>query len=561
MRFYSFFFLFLLFNSCSLIGINLKVHNPNKAGKPIKYDKSTILLGELTDLRTCYDVHYYDFSLSVDADKKKLDGLVQIHAIAQTDFDKLQLDLDPNFTITKLIDQKTQTPLKYNRTERAVYIETTHKKGDAFVLEIAYNGKPIEAKKAPWKGGFVWEKDKDKNPWLGVACETDGASLWWPLKDHTSDEADSVRLHYTVPKELVAVGNGQLESEVVSGDLKTYNWFVSYPINSYNVTIYVGKFRHFNEKYKGINGDILELDYYVLASHYLLAKRHFEQVVPILTAYEELFGEYPWYRDGFKLVESPYAGMEHQSAIAYGNGYENGYGSKTDYIILHETAHEWWGNSISVKDLADVWIQEGFATYSEALYAEKTGNKADYDNTLYWQRIMIKNKYPLIGEKDRRCFHFRKNSDVYGKGSWILHTLRGQIENDSLFFDIMKSFYGTYKYQIVESKDFTDMVNEKTGADYGWFFNQYLSSNFVPELDYTFTENGVVYYKWNNVSADFNKLKIKILVNNKPHTLTPTTKTQHFDLPKNSLGGWEFYFSDKNALFAVNENKGMLKAK
>jgi aminopeptidase N len=561
MRFLGLLFIFLLFNSCALVGIHFKVHNPNKAGKVIKYSDETILLGELTEQRTCYDVHYYDFSLTVDSDKKKLDGIVQIHATAKTDFSTLQIDLHPNFEITKLMDKTTQTALNYTWNERAVFVEADHKKGDNFILEIAYNGKPEEAKKAPWKGGFVWKKDEAKYPWLGVACETDGASLWWPLKDHTSDEADSVRMHYTVPKELVAVGNGQLESATENGDYKTYNWFVSYPINSYNVTIYVGKFRHFNETYKGINDKILQLDYYVLEPHYLMAKRHFEQVVPILKAYEELFGEYPWYRDGFKLVESPYAGMEHQSAIAYGQGYKNGYGSSTDYIILHETAHEWWGNSITVKDLADVWIQEGFATYSEALYAEKEMGKEGYESTMLNQRIMIKNKYPVIGVKDRRCFHFRKNSDVYGKGSWILHSLRCQMEDDSLFFDILKSFYGTYKYQIVESKDFTDMVNAKTGEDYGWFFDQYLSSNFVPELDYTYTDKGVVYYRWSNVPANFNKLKIKIIANNKPYTLTPSVKTQHFDLPQNSRGEWQFEFEDMAVLFALNENKGILKGK
>lgn len=561
MRFVGLLFCFLFLNSCTLIGININVHNPRKAGKTPKFSEETILLGELTELRTCYDVHYYDFSLTVDSDKKQLDGVVEIHAIAQSDFTKLQIDLHPNFDITKLVDKNTQTPLKYVRKERAVFVEIMRKKGDSFVIEIAYNGKPVEAKKAPWKGGFVWKKDDGKNPWLGVACELDGASLWWPLKDHTADEADSVRMHYTVPKGLVAVGNGQLEGVTEKGDFKTFNWFVSYPINSYNVTIYVGNFRHFNEKYKGINDEILQLDYYVLEPHYLMAKRHFEQVVPILRAYEELFGEYPWYRDGFKLVESPYAGMEHQSAIAYGQGYSNGYGNKTDYIILHETAHEWWGNSISVKDLADVWIQEGFATYSEALYAEKDEGKKGYDAKLRSQRIMIKNKYPVISEKERRCFHFRKNSDVYGKGSWILHTLRGQMENDSLFFDLLKTFYGTYKYQIVESKDFTDMVNVKTGEDYAWFFDQYLSTNFVPELDYTYTEKGVVYYRWNNVLESFNKLKINILANRKPYTLTPTTKTQHFDLPKNSKGEWQFKFDDLAVLFALNENKGMLKGR
>ncbi len=551
--------LLLTFSSCGLLGIHFKVHNPKKPGKSLKYSKEEILLGELTQYRTCYDVNYYDFSLTVDPDKKTLDGVVQIHATAQVDFDTLQLDLHSNFEITKLIDKTTNKELMFERNERAVFVHSPRKNGDSFILQISYNGQPVKAKKAPWKGGFVWEKDDEKNPWIGVACESDGASLWWPLKDHTSDEADSVRLHYTVPQGLTAVGNGQFEGETKKGDQSTFNWFVSYPINSYNVTIYVGKFRHFNDQYTGINGETLELDHYVLEKNYFAAKKHFEQLHPILKSFEELFGEYPWYRDGFKLVESPYAGMEHQTAIAYGNGYRNNGDNETDYIILHETAHEWWGNSVTVKDLADVWIQEGFATYAEALYYEKKKGTDAYNSQLSWNRIMIKNKYPVVSQKDRRCFHFRRNSDVYGKGAWILHSLRCQLEDDSLFFDIIKSFYSEFKYQIVETKDFTDLVNTKTGSDYSWFFDQYLMSNFVPELDYAYTPEGLVYYRWSNVSESYNQLKISALIKGEKITLIPSAEVQHLDLPKNNSGTWSFSFSPSSVLYALNENSKLLK--
>lgn len=548
--------LFPLLNSCGLLGIHMKVNNPKSPGKIPKFSEETILHGELTKYRSCFDVHYYDLNIKFHPEEKNIEGKVEIHAIAQFDFDTLQLDLHSDLKITSLTENDN---LQFSRKERAIFIPLKKKKGDQFVIKVSYEGSPIIAKKPPWVGGLVWKKDKEGNHWDGVACESIGASIWWPLKDHTSDEPDSMRLHYTVPKGLTAVGNGQLENSTNTEKTSTFNWFVSYPINTYNVTFYIGKFKLINDTYIGINGKELALNHYVLEPNYEKAKKHFQQLHDQLKLYEKIFGEYPWYRDGFKLVESPYAGMEHQSAIAYGNGYKNDLDSATDYIILHETAHEWWGNSVTAKDMNDVWLHEGFATYSEALYLEDAKGFNNYMNHLMFNRIFIKNKYPVVGIKDRRWFHHRKGSDVYVKGAWILHTLRTQINDDVIFFDILKTFATRYRHQIVESKDFINLVNEKTNEDYNWFFNQYLYNRSAPEFEYYASYAGNFFYRWGgNTNKGFNKLNIKLKTSNKTIILTPSSKVQEIALPRNKEGYWNFRIS-QDVLYEFSKNNKLIE--
>lgn len=538
--------------SCSLLGIYFDVHTPKKAGKMPNFSEETILLGEMTALRSCFDVHYYDLAIDFEPSKKQLDGKVAIHAIAQSDFEKIQIDLHPNFRIQSL-KEGNQT-LQFERKERAVFIELKKKKGESFILFVDYIGQPRIAKKPPWKGGFVWKKDKSDKPWIGVACESDGASLWWPLKDHTADEPDSMRLHYTVPKGLVAVGNGRLEAKEEKGNKTTFNWHVSYPINTYNVTVYIGDFKLLEDEYIGINGQKLEMNHYVLPKSYEKAKSHFQQVKPILKTFELYFGTYPWYRDGFKLIESPYAGMEHQTAIAYGNGYKNDLNATNDYIMVHEVAHEWWGNSVTARDLSDVWIQEGFATYAEALFLEKVYGKNAADSHLSLYKLLIKNKYPVKGVEDRRWFHFRKGSDVYMKGAWILHTFRVQLENDELFFDILKSFATKYKRKLVDSQDFVNMVNEKTGKDYTWFFDHYLKVNEAPILEYVIDEDETIYYRWKNTASTFNDFVVIMVVNGKEVRLRPKTAVQSTKLTDEKPVRWNAYFKT-NVFCGFEENK------
>lgn len=563
MKFSFSFWLSVLFvatlTGCGLLGIHFRVHNPNKPGKTPNFSEEDILLGEMTPLRSGFDVHYYDFSLDVDHENQSLAGTVEIHAIAQRNLDTLQIDLHPNFEILSLTDKTTGKDLIFTRRERAVFVQTSRKKADNFALVVQYAGKPPVAKKAPWKGGFVWEKDDNGNPWDGVACESDGASIWWPLKDHTADEPDSMRLHYTVPKGLVGVGNGQFIEKTSEGQKDTYHWFISYPINTYNVTIYVGNFKLLEQEYDGVNGQTLKMTHYVLPENYDVAQKHFRQLQDILRVFERRFGEYPWYRDGFKLVESPYAGMEHQTAIAYGNGYKNDLDPTSDYIIVHETAHEWWGNSITARDLADVWLQEGFATYAEALYKEAMDGRSGYQNHLFFNRLMIKNKYPVVGIEDRRWFHFRDNSDVYVKGAWILHSLRNQMQDDELFYGIILAFAEGYRYQIVDSEDFISLVNQMTGKDYRWFFQQYLDNNFAPTLEYDIDRDGTLSYRWTNVHPAFTQMRIDLETAAGTVPVYPKPNVQTLQLEADELGEFSVTFPNDGPLFELIETKKVSK--
>jgi len=390
-----------------------------------------------------------------------------------------------------------------------------------------YHGKPQIANRPPWEGGFVWEKDKNGKPLIGVACEVNGASLWWPVKDHLSDEPDSMKMSFTVPKGLLCVSNGQLIDSVSIGSKTKFTWKVSYPINSYDATFYIGDYRHFSIPYKGLD-TTFNLDFYVLPYNLDTARTHFRQAADMLHFYESIYGSYPWPKDGYKLVESSYEGMEHQTAIAYGYGYKDFYGLY-DFIILHESAHEWWGNSVTVPDYAEVWIHEGFATYSEMLYLEHIKGHQMYLKFISYYALLIKNKKPVVGPHEVNFWDY-KDADVYMKGALTLHTLRNSIRNDSLFFDILKTFYNQHKYKFAVTKDFINLVNEKTGQDYSAFFNQYLYTRTCPELQWEYAYNeekrtNELYYRWTNAVKDF-KIPIKVTTDSETVIIHPESTTQ-----------------------------------
>lgn len=520
----------LLLNGCSLLGIHLEMHNPRRSGKYPGLTEAARLRGTLTKYRSCYDVKHYDINISIFPESRSVKGYVDIHAEAVADLDTLQVDLYPNLKISSI--EVNGVNAGFKRREGAVFIAVggQMKKGSKLVMRVNYEGEPTVAKRPPWAGGMVWKKDKNGNPWIGVACEGDGASLWWPTKDHLSDEADSTAINITAPAGLMVVANGRLRDSIPNGNEVTYKWFVSYPINNYNITFYAGDLVKLHDTYQSkVNGRTLDLDHYVLSYNYEKAKKHFEQLKPQLDFYEKYFGEYPWYRDGYKLVESPFAGMEHQSAIAYGNGYKNGYNG-FDYIILHETAHEWWGNSVTAFDLAHVWIHEGFATYCEALYVEQAKGHNAYMSYLRTQAITIKNKRPVVGPEGYHYFNY-KDGDVYNKGSWILHTLRLTLNDDSLFFDILKTFSVAYREKQVVSQDFIDLVNGKTGKDYTWFFEQYLYKRKIPVLEFYWSDNGDLYYRWTGVNENF-KMPLEVTVNKRVRfTISPSTAVAKTRIP------------------------------
>ena len=475
------------------------------------------MVGQLDVYRAGYDVTFYDLNLYLDPNNKILGGKVAIHLRALEKLKTIRIDLNKNLYINGL--KLSGNEISFLRNDGAVIasLPDTLVIGRNYILTVEYEGKPISAKNPPWSGGVVWKKDKDGNPWIGVTCETDGGSIWFPCKDHISDEPDSVRLRISVPAGLQVVSNGILESHTAKSGKETFTWSTHYPINIYNITFYAGKYEHFNDTMATEQG-ILNLDYYVLKENLEKAKEHFRQVKDVISFYSRSFGPYPWMKEGFKLVEAPFEGMEHQTAIAYGSGYSNLRRLGGDYIIVHETAHEWWGNAVTVSDFSDIWLQEGFATYSEMIFAE---HKKGYDSSLlyarHWLAGWINNKLPVVGPPNVSYWD-NKDNDVYNKGAMVLHTIRNVLNDSILFFDILQTFYREHAASShVTTADFIEVVERKTGKEWDKFFEAYLYSREVPVLYWYFgsysndQESGTdvikgvpfVVAKWTNVPEDF----------------------------------------------------------
>ncbi|MBL0343263.1 MAG: M1 family metallopeptidase [Bacteroidetes bacterium] len=552
------------FSSCSLLGIHIKVHNPKKAGKEPKFNQETILLGELTPVRESFDVVFYGLDIQLHPEEKTLGGWVEIRAKALVDIDSIQIDLEKSLRINEIrFGSREGATLKYTRIFRAVYLKMDHqiKKGQTFSVHVNYDGKPIIARKPPWAGGLVWKKDKEKNAWAGVACESEGASIWFPCKDHTSDEPDSSLMRFSIAeKNLMVISNGVLQAIDENATYKSFTWKVNNPINTYNITFYLGNFERIDDSYTGLKGQTLSINHYVLKPNVSKAKEHFKQVKNHLLVYEQLYGEFPWYDDGLKLVESPYSGKEHQSGIAYGNGFKNDLYGKEDYIMLHETGHEWFGNAISVADLADVWLQEGVTTYGEVLYLEKEyGSNLAYNHLLFY-RWTIKNKRPVVGPSGRRYFDYH-DGDVYVKGAWTLHTLRNQIANDSIFLKIMQTFYDDYKYKTTSTAQFIQTVNSVTNKNYNWLFNQYLFERKAPVFEYYISKDGYLYYRWMNTAVDFNKIKVPFTIENDAtlYDVFPSSKVQRYKLKEGTNFTSEVAVDNSSALFGKSKNRKLLQ--
>lgn len=521
----------VLLVSCMALGINLKYKTPKKPSVLPKFTAKDSILGFNNEQRSCFNVTHYDINLRFDIPQKTIAGYVTTSFEHLNSSDKIQLDLDPQFVIDSIIYEHKS--LKYSRKFTAITIELLSQEKKQKVT-VFYHGKPRVAKRPPWEGGFVWKTDKNKKPFISVACEGEGAKVWIPIKSYLGDEPDSVTVHYTVDKNLVAISNGNLVSVVEKKNEKTYTWKTSYLINPYNISLYIGDYKLIETPYTCLDGEKMMLRYYVLADHFEKAKEHFKQAEKILSMYEILFGKYPWPRDGYKLVESPFAGMEHQTAIAYGNGYKNEKNEPYDYIILHETAHEWWGNAVSVADFSDVWIHEGLATYSEALYVEKIKKPEDYINYTYWTAMMVKNKKPVIGPKGLYYWNY-KDGDPYSKGAAMLHTLRNHLNNDTMFFNIIRTFYKEFCYKIADTDDFIEITNRLSGQDLNYFFKQYLYRRESPYLKWNFDYDestgayGII-YQLDRVNDDF-KLNIEVEQGNKKFHITATSKMQRAKIP------------------------------
>lgn len=506
-----------------------------------KFTRADTLRGMLRPERSCYDVTHYNISLELFPKDKTISGYVDMSFKVVENFTTLQIDLFDNMIIDSIMMENQKC--MYTREYNAVFVSVPlQKSGTSATMRIWYHGKPHIAKNAPWDGGFVWKKDSAKNDWVGVACEGTGASLWWPCKDHPADEPDSLSFSMTVPNGLSCISNGNLTGKTALGEGRnTFHWKVSYPINLYNVTFYVGDYYLIDDSYTDFKNRKLDIDYWTLGKKEFKAKLHFRQVDGMLHAYEHYFGPYPYFKDGYALVESPYLGMEHQSAIAYGNQYNRGYlggripdDQNFDFIIIHESAHEYWGNSVTADDHADLWIHEAFTTYCEALYVEWINNYKKSVEYLVYQKPYIKNLSPMVGPRNVNYNNW-DDSDIYFKGSWMLHSLRNTINNDSLWFAYLKAVYNHFAGGVTNTTAVVDFTNKFFNKNLTPFFRQYLMFREQPVLEYFIQNKGKnadLYYRWNCQVDEFD-MPQKVTNGKDVFRIFPTTKWQ-----KNRLKGF-----------------------
>ncbi len=468
-----------------------------------QFTKADTLRGMLTPLRTCYDINYYHLDVKIDIDNQSVSGSNLFVFTATQDFNKLQFDLFEYLQVEKVEYKGKSVP--FTREANAVFVTfpSTLKKGKKDNFTVFYSGKPRVAKNPPWDGGFIFKKDKSGNPFVSVACQGLGASVWWPNKDHQSDEVDSMLISISAPKDLDIIANGRLRSIKPQKDgYKQANWFVSNPINNYNVAFYIGKYAHWTDTYDGEKGK-LSLDFWSLKEDSAKARPHWDaDVKTMLKAFEYWFGPYPWYKDGYKLVQAPHLGMEHQSAVAYGNEFKKGYrggdlsktghGLSWDYIIVHESGHEWFGNNITSKDIADMWVHEGFTDYSETLFVDYTQGKKAGNEYVIGLRGGIRNREPLIGPYN---VNQEGSQDMYNKGSNIIHTIRQLVNDDEKFRQILRGLNSTFYHQTVTTKQIEDYIAQKSGLKLDKVFDQYLRHSKIPTLEYKIN-NGKLTYRW-----------------------------------------------------------------
>lgn len=521
-----------------IILLTLSLHG---FGQQRVFTEQDSLRGSITPQRAWWDLDFYHLKVQVDPDEKFISGSNTIRYTVLKEAKELQIDLQPPLIIKK-ITQDGET-LKYRSNGNAHFIDLKkpQQTGEINELIVYYSGHPKEAINAPWDGGFSWKKDGAGKPFIATSCQGLGASIWWPNKDHMYDEVDSMAISVTVPKDLMVVSNGNLRNVKDQGKTRTYHWYVSNPINNYGVNINIGDYIHFGETYSGEKGK-LPMDYYVLKDNYEKAKIQFKQAPMMMEAFEHWFGPYPFYEDGYKLVEVPYLGMEHQSSVTYGNGFQNGYlgrdlsgtdwGLKFDYILVHESAHEWFANNITYRDIADMWIHESFTTYAEGLYLDYHFGKDAAAEYTIGTRANIRNNSPIIGPYE---VNQRGSGDMYPKGANMLHTLRQLLEDDEKWRSILRGLNKEFYHQTVTTQQIEDYISKRSGIDLTAFFNQYLRTAAIPMLQYE-VEGKQVRFRYTDIVDDFD-MPVKIKVDHSWHWIYPTAnwKTKVFDKKVESI--------------------------
>lgn len=468
----------------------------------IEYTRADTLKGSITPERAWWNVLYYDLKVKVNPDEQSLSGSNTITYKVLDAHQIMQIDLQKPMKIDRILQNGKNIEFTSDGNAHFLKLQNQQIPGEENKIEIFFSGKPRIARRPPWDGGLTWTKDNEGKTWIANSNQGIGASVWWPLKDHPTEEPDNgMRISVTTPKDLMDVSNGQLK-EVIENkdDTKTWIWEVVNPINAYGVNISIGNYVHFGEEYKGENG-ILKMDYYVLPEYEKEAREQFKQAPMMIEAFEHWYGPYPFYEDGYKLIQVPYLGMEHQSSVTYGNGFINGYlgndlsdsgwGLKFDFILIHESAHEWFANSITNSDVADMWVHEGFTCYSENIYLDYHFGKKASSEYVIGLRNKILNDKPMIGID--YGVDARGSSDIYYKGANILHTLRQMVDNDKKWRKILRGLNETFRHQIVSSKQVENYICKHSSLGLSKFWEQYLRTTMIPKLEYKIDGKQVAY--------------------------------------------------------------------
>ncbi|ANQ51998.1 M1 family metallopeptidase [Flammeovirga sp. MY04] len=497
------------------------------------YTEQDTLRGTITKERAWWDLLRYDLKVEVLPKEKSIKGSNTVVYKVIGGVEKMQIDLQEPMNITKILHDKNELTFERNGNVFLVSLTNQYKLNDIDSIEIFYEGTPKEAVKAPWDGGFTWAKDENGNDFIATSCQGLGASVWWPNKDHMYDEPDlGMDISIEVPANLMDVSNGRLVKVKKNRKkkTKTYHWQVVNPINNYGVNINIGNYVHFGEQYEGEKG-ALDMNYYVLEHNLEKAKKQFTQAKDMMEAFEHWFGPYPFYEDGFKLVEVPYLGMEHQSSVTYGNKYQNGYlgsdlsatgwGLKFDFIIIHEAGHEWFANNITDKDIADMWIHESFTAYSECLFVEYHYGKEAGLQYVRGTRSAIQNDRPIIGDYD---VNSEGSGDMYYKGSNMINMIRRIQNDDEKWRALLRGMNKEFYHQTVDTKQIEDYMSEKVGVDLSKVFDQYLRSTSIPTLEYRIVKGGIS-YRYINAMEGFD-MPIDVMINGKLKRLNGSTKWQ-----------------------------------
>lgn len=502
-----------------------------------QFQRKDSLRGSITKERAWWDLLHYDIEVTLDIENKSISGKNTVSYRVIQSGTELQIDLQEPMKI-KSIEQAGEA-LTYRKEFSAYFVQLnkTQEPGSIHEISITFQGIPVESGNPPWDGGFVWKKDQNQKPFVANANQLLGSSIWLPSKDISYDEPDQgMQISITAPASLVSVSNGRLMNRDINSDkTATYTWRVVNPINGYGINLSAGDYVHYNETYTGEKGP-LDLDYYVLSYNLDKAKKQFKQVPKMLKAFEYWFGPYPFYEDGFKLVEAPYLGMEHQSAVTYGNGFENGYlggdlsftgeGLKFDFIIIHESGHEWFANSLTNYDVADMWIHEGFTTYSEVLYLDYHFGSASGNKYLIGLRDRITNNIPVTGIYKVNQLG---SDDMYFKGAAMIHTLRQVINNDEQFRDLLRGINKTFYHQTLTGEQLENYIIQQTSLDLKGFFEQYLRTTKVPAIQYK-NKNGIFSYRYKNTVNGFT-IPVRFFVDDKEVWLHPSKEWQQLSLP------------------------------